>query len=159
MESELHPDYTRTVIEKLAQEELRPIVREAITEETIRAINELVRLAPRAVQLIAQDMESEDSLVRQKAYTLMMKYTVGHPALVQPKDTASGNQITVNFGLPRPEDVPEEAVTVESLEERECDMCHQVKPEDEFVANSSRCQACFDEWKATITADFESRAS
>ena len=146
---------THSLVDKVLKEELRPVVREAITEETIRAINSLVHLAPRAVELIAQDMEDDDPLVRQKAYTLMMKYTVGHPALVAHEDAAAGSQINVNFELPRPTAIAAadaEATEAEVVEpeDRTCDLCETTKPVTEFVANSSRCTECFDRWKETI---------
>lgn len=148
------------IIDKVLKQELRPIVREAITEETVRAINELVKLAPRAIQLIADDMESDDALVRQKAYSLLLRYTVGHPAILAHEDTAAGAQINVHFDLPRPDPdaITTDAVEIEPPEEdRECDLCHEVKPASQFVVNSSRCQSCFDNWKATIIEDYNQR--
>lgn len=149
-------DEVRAELPHVIQQELRPVVREAITEEVIRAINELVGLAPLAVAKIHEDIQSDDALIRQKAYTLLMKYTVGHPSLVQPADTAQGSQINVSFELPRPDqhaiqtDADAEVIPEE---DKSCDMCQEVKPASQFVANSARCLSCFESWKATILSE------
>lgn len=153
-----------SVIDKVMREELRPIVREALTEDVIRAIDGMLKLTPRAIELIAADMEDEDPLVRQKAYTLLMKYTTGHPALIQANDTNAGSQINVSFELPRPSDTAThdaEAVEEAEVEEedRTCDICESVKPVSQFVSDSSRCIECFEKWKATINTEFAQRTA
>lgn len=145
-------------IHAVMKEELRPIIREALTEDTLRAIQALVNLTPRAVELIGQDLESDDALVRQKAYTLLLKYTAGHPAVVKPEEGPAGNQINVSFELPRPEQtVDMTADDVDVIDLKQCDMCHADKPVTEFVANSNRCQECMDRWKNTVTEEFNAR--
>lgn len=141
------------VITKVMKDELRPIVREALTEDVLRAVEQMLGLTPRAVELLAADLESEDSTVRQRAYTLVTKYTIGHPALLRPEDGAGAGQITVNFALPRPDDT-EEVIEVESEEVRTCDSCNTEKPEHEFVAGSDRCRTCFEEQKAAVLEAF-----
>lgn len=149
------------VINRVLRDELQPIVREAITEDVLRAIQQLVGLTPRAVQLLEADMEDDDPTTRQRAYTLLLKYTTGHPALVQPKDTEAGKQITVNFALPRPEQEAIQAangpITAEAIELRTCDSCGEDKPSDEFVTNSQRCQVCFEMWHADVESRYLSR--
>lgn len=147
------PDYVKNVI----QHELQPIVRDALTEDTLRAIKSLIGLTPRIVELIAQDLESDDDVVRQKAYTLVAKYTVGHPAMVQPDQTGLQGQMVINFGLPRPDAeaiAQVDAPDAEAVELKTCDMCREDKPEPEFVAGSDRCQACFDNWRETVMGQF-----
>lgn len=126
------------------------MVRAAITEEVLRSIQDLVGLAPRVVELLGQDLESSDPNVRQKAYTLIAKYTLGHNAIVTPEDQGGG-QMVVNFHMPRPDDpeqlaydVDGEAVEVDQDEDRQCAFCNETKPLEEFVANSDRCQSCHD---------------
>jgi hypothetical protein len=131
---------------EVLREELRPIVRESITEETIRAIGQLVRLTPTVVEKLAEDIESEDSTIRQKAYSLVAKYTLGHPAIVQAEDQDKNQQLVVNFELPRPGadiEAAEPATEIEFDEIRQCDKCGEDKPLSAFVANSYRCQDCF----------------
>lgn len=150
------------VINKVMRDELAPVVREAITEDTLRAIRSLIGLTPRAVKLIEEDLESKDPVIRQRAYTLLMKYTVGHPSLVQPKDTGDNRQINVTFELPRPEAVPidmdgaSDTELPHPVELRQCDLCNEFKREEEFVAPlpAERCKTCFTETKARILAEY-----
>jgi hypothetical protein len=142
------PDHIKNVI----QQELRPVVREAITEDTLRAIQSLLALAPRAVEAITEDLESDDAVLRQRAYTLIAKYTIGHPAIITKDETDSSKQIVVNFNLPRPDSITLESDEPEEL--KTCDLCDEVKPESEFMAGSDRCWTCFEEHKAKILAEF-----
>jgi hypothetical protein len=139
------------VVTRVMKAELQPIVRQALTEDVLRSINSLVGLTPRAVAALTEDLESEDRTIRQRAYTLLIKYTVGHPALVKQEDTDDNRQLVVNFNLPRP-DAPSQVNEEENLavELRACDMCGEDKSPDEFASGSSRCLACFDEWKKRV---------
>lgn len=139
---------------RVTQSELTPIVREALTEDVLRAVQSMIGLTPRAVELLGEDLESEDPTIRQRAYTLLIKYTAGHPALLQPKDSDHGAQLVVQFGLPRPdaaELVPPEAEVIEDLT---CDMCHEDKPATEFESGSLRCKPCFETWKTNVLDQF-----
>lgn len=140
----------KDVAHKVIEEEIRPVVREQITADTLAAIGQMVGLTPRAVAAIEADLDSEDPVIRQRAYTLIMKYTVGHQAIVRPPEEDKSQALTVHFELPRPEtpapvegaaEVIEEAEVVE--DQKECDTCHQMKPESEFIAGSFRCESCF----------------
>lgn len=138
------PDMAREIV----AEELAPVVREAITEDTIRALKQLVGLTPTIVEKLAEDIESDDPTIRQKAYTLAAKYTFGHPAIVRPPEETDGQTLNVNFQLPRPgDDVVEAdaAVELEASEILQCDKCGEDKPLIQFVAGSHRCIACFEE--------------
>jgi hypothetical protein len=139
------------VAHKVIQEEIRPVVRESITEDTLKAIRDMVALTPATVAAIQEDLQSEDAVVRQRAYTLILKYTVGHQAIVRPPDEDRTQPITVNFQLDRPPqadapDLPEQAEPVEStaVEVKTCDMCGKEDTADKFAANSTRCLSCYD---------------
>lgn len=149
------------VLHEVAQEELRPVVRDAITEDVLRAIQDLVGLTPKVVAAITEDLTGDDPTLRQRAYTLIAKYTLGHPAIVRPPEEATG-QLVVNVGLPRPSDAGSgsapaiEGTAAEiSDDTRECDVCHTDKPVNEFVAGSNRCQQCHDEFQAAVRAKLD----
>jgi len=136
------------------KDELTPIVREAINEDVLRAIEGMVGLTPAAVAALEEDLASEDSTIRQRAYSLVIKYTVGHPALVK-DDITKNQQMTVNFNLPRPNQEDIDAATVPEDDLRLCDMCREPKRwPDEFEAYSTRCTACHEEFTAKIRAQF-----
>lgn len=143
------------VLHKVIEEEVRPVVRESITEDTLRAIGDLVGLTPRAVAAIEDDLASEDATIRQRAYTLIMKYTVGHQAIVRPPDEDRTQAIVVNFDLPRPpkqveglQDQPEPEAVEDAVEVRTCDTCGKDGTPDEFAANSTRCLDCYAKQRA-----------
>lgn len=147
---------SQNLIRQTIADELRPVVREALTEDVLRSIDKLVNLTPRAVEAIADDLESDNAAIRQRAYLLVTKYTIGHPALVRQEDTDPNRQLTVNFHLPRP-DAPE-AIDVpppsEDEDLRTCDLCGEAKQPEEFVADSERCLNCAEEWKAKVQEQF-----
>jgi hypothetical protein len=131
---------------EIMREELRPVVREAITDEVYESVGKMVGLTSRAVEALSADLDSDDPLVRQRAYTLLIKYTIGHPA-IGPRDDSVQGGLTVNIGLPGPDAqaVVEEADDLAEVEEsvKTCDMCGVDKNASEFVANSDRCVQCF----------------
>lgn len=134
------------VAHQVIEEELRPVVREALTEEVLQAIARMVALTPRAVDRIGEDLENDDPAIRQRAYNLIAKYTLGHPAILQPKDAEAGRAMNINFNLPRPGDEVDESLTAvpsEIEEVRECDQCHEDKPITQFIAGSDRCATCY----------------
>lgn len=137
------------VAERVVKEELRPVVREAITEDTLRAIQDLVALTPKVVDAIREDLASDDAVIRQRAYSLVAKYTIGHPAVVKSGEENDSKQIIVNFALPRPGDEPVDAeataVELEAEDFRQCDLCGADKPVTDFVAGSSRCASCHEQ--------------
>ena len=140
------------VVKEVMREELRPVVREAITEDTLRALHELVALTPRAVQCIAEDLHGDDLTIRQRAYTLLTKYTIGHQAIVRPAEETAGQKLEVHFALPRPGhdvgglgDTEAPAVELEVTELRTCDMCEVSKPITDFIAGSQRCAECYEQ--------------
>lgn len=140
------------MIERIVEQELRPIVREALTETTLQALDDLMALTPIAVAAIKEDLESDDVPIRQRAYTLVTKYTIGHPALIRPSDADPTSQMTVHFNLPRPDDDPEAwDADAPAVEMKRCDLCNEEKPSAEMVAGASRCQPCMDRWKQEIS--------
>src|SRR5690606_23634205 len=121
----------------VVQEELRPAVREAITQDTYDAIRDLVALTPAAVASLKADLLSDNEVIRQRASSLIMKYTVGHQAIIRPEDDPSQKQIVVNFALPRPESTPEPPPPGDNDDDepqdlRECMVCNIHKPPAEF---------------------------
>lgn len=139
---------------EVAREELRPVVREAMTEDVMRSIQSLVSLTPRVVEAISEDLDAEDPNVRQRAYSLIARYLFGKDTLVAPQD-GSPSGLVVNFQLPRPGDeatVDSETTgpdaIIDANEVRTCDLCEQEKPVSEFVSGSDRCQTCFDNLQA-----------
>src|SRR5690349_7321614 len=116
------------VAHEVAKEELRPIVRAAITDDTLRAIDKLVGLTGRMIDALEEDLDADDMVIRQRAYTLGLKYTVGHQAIVRPDSDTAGQQLVVQFNLPRPGGAgetqeQEAAVELEATEVRTCDTC------------------------------------
>lgn len=139
------------VAHEILHDELAPVVRDALTEDVLRGISDMVALTPTIVEKIKEDLESDDANIRQKAYTLVAKYTIGHPAIVRPPDEGATGNLVVNFGLPRPGDAVEHVesdISLEADEVKPCDMCGIDKSITHFVAGSGRCQQCFDEQQA-----------
>lgn len=152
------PEHLRTVREvirgerddvpqRLLQDELRPVVREAITEDVLRGIADFVALTPQVVAAITEDLSSEDATIRQKAYSLVARYTLGHPSLV-PAEIVEDKNLVVNFNLPRPNLDATPAVDVEATEFKTCDTCGEEKGETAFIAGSDRCAECYEKQRA-----------
>lgn len=139
----------------VVREELRPVVREAITEDVLRAAQDLVNLTPTMVGAITEDLNSSDKILRQRAYTLLAKYTLGNQSIAPAQATPSTQPMQVNFVLPRPSDTgaPQDA-PVAAVELRECIECHTDKPDDQFVGSSNRCVDCHREVEARVRARF-----
>lgn len=143
---------TTDVARHVIEEEIRPVVRESITADTLKAIADMVALTPTAVAALQEDLLSEDATIRQRAYTLLMKYTVGHHAIVTPEDKDKTGPLHVHFNLPRPEEAESmdgEVVVEDTL--KTCDTCGQEKPVGSFVANSDRCEDCYTKQQAKAT--------
>lgn len=147
---DLHPEAVNDAITK----ELQPLVREAITEETLAGISGLLNLLPTAVEKLAEDLQHPNASVRQRAYMTALKYTVGQQALVgDVKDDSK--QIHVNFNLPRPGDEQTVEAPPDSIEEvKECDTCHADKPLSEFVSGSDRCRTCFNDLRERVISHY-----
>lgn len=138
-------------------DELRPIVREAMTEDVLKSISSMVKLNPKAIAVLEEQMSSDDETIAQRAATLFLKYTLGNPSVAPPPTQAAPAPMSVTFNLPRPGDAVEsapEVLTEASTELRECTDCSTHKPADDFVGASPRCQECFDKLHDTLTARF-----
>jgi hypothetical protein len=163
------PDLMRDVI----REEARPIAREALTEDVLRATQDLLKLTPKAVENIAADMASGDERIRQKATEFVLRYTLGNQSIAP---TATNNpapmQVVLNWPTAPPAVIEGSAVELEqpALAEpvvdapehielpegalRDCMWCHKTKPVAEFVGVSDRCQACHDDVLADVRERF-----
>lgn len=165
-ESNAHPEHLATlaaavnknakqVAHETLKEEMKPIVREAITEDVLKSINDLVALTPKMVAAIEEDLNNEDDkYLRQKAYSLLARYTLGNSSVAPAPATAAPGPMQVVFQLPRPGDDGQPPITVEVEELRTCMECQATKPAGEFVANSERCQACHDALQEKVRARF-----
>jgi hypothetical protein len=144
----------KQVAHEILKEEMKPVVREAITEDVLNAINDLVALTPTMVAAIKDDLASDDKYLRQKAYSLLARYTLGNSSVAPAPATAAPGPMQVVFQLPRPGDDGAPSITVEAEELRTCMECQATKPASEFVANSERCQACHDALQEKVRARF-----
>lgn len=150
------------IVHETIKEEVRPVVREAITEDVMRSIAELIALTPKAVEALKQDLESDDTVLRQRAYTLVAKYTIGHPALVRPPDEDKNRPLIVKLEGPQPSAAPaiEGAATeLDDSDIRQCDMCGHDKAVEEFVANSTRCQECYEKQRTAAAEMIQEEGS
>lgn len=145
-------DIPNEVTREVMKEELRPVVREAITEDVLRSIQHLIALTPAAIEQIAADLHHGDDDTRSKAAKLILKYTVGHQALVRPNDTDGSKQLVVNFTLPRPDGAPVDAEVVETDVLKTCSACGADKPPSEMYGHSDRCLECQERLKARAAA-------
>lgn len=140
---------------RVLQEELRPVVREAITADVLQGIADLVRLTPKMVELIEADLESPDPVIRQKAYTLLARYTLGNASVAPANAEAQPAPMQVTFLMPRPGDEPTAVpVATEAEELRECVECQAEKPAGQFVGASPRCQDCHADLMGLVDARF-----
>lgn len=144
----------KQVAHELLKEEMKPVVREAITEDVLSAINDLVALTPTMVEAIREDLSSDDKYLRQKAYSLLARYTLGNSSVAPAPANAAPAPMQVVFQLPRPGDDGQPPITVEAEELRTCMECQATKPASEFVANSERCQSCHDALQEKVRARF-----
>jgi hypothetical protein len=144
-------DQAQDVGRELLKEEMRPVVREAITDDVMEAVSSLVKLTPTAVQRLALDLESSDDNVRQRAYTLVLKYSMGNPSVAPAPKPPEQPQTQIIVSIPRP-DAPLPAEDSTAVEERECAECSQMKTD--FVGDSDRCTECHEKYMAQVRERF-----
>lgn len=143
------------VAQQVMAEELRPIVREAITHDVLVAIEQLVGLNKEAIELLKTQLASTDETISQRAATLILKYTLGNPSVAPPPTEKAPAPMTVTFNIPRPgDDTPRSENVGDAVELRTCTDCQAEKPDEEFVGASPRCQECFDGLHATLQQRF-----
>lgn len=172
------------VAREVLAEELRPAIREAMTGQVLQSIGDMVRdLLPLALLALKDDLTAMTPMFddegapllgpngehihlpdydrRQRATTLVTRYTIGQPGLAPQPEAPEQAPITVIFpSMPAPTaHVEAEASEVFELVEgqRVCDICDTAKPADEFVGASSRCQPCHDAHRARIDAAIAAR--
>lgn len=141
---------TKEAAHDVLKEELRPIVREALTQDVLDGLGELVEMVPEAVALIRADFDSADETIRQRAYTLLLKYTLGNQSIAPASATAAPAPMQVFFG--RQPDAP--STPAEAVELNTCEACGREAPKAEFVANSDRCRACHAEVQQRVAVKF-----
>lgn len=145
------------VVRDVMRQEVTPIVREALTEDVMGSIRQLVSLTPKMIAAIEDDLANPDDNVRQRAYTLLAKYTLGNPSVAPaPTTPATASPMQVFFEMPRPgaqhQDDP--IHDGDAVELKQCSECQAEKPTTEFVANSERCQDCHDRLQAKVQERF-----
>jgi hypothetical protein len=142
-------------VEAQVRDIVKPVVREALTEDVLGALQDLIRLTPAAVATLADHMDGDDPVLAQKAATTTLRYTVGHQALVTPQ-AATAPQLVVNFDLPRPApgSSPDDPDDEDSFETFECDVCHTVHLIAERVAGANRCVECHEKRKAAVLEQY-----
>jgi len=157
---------------EVLKEELRPVVRERLTEEVLDGIGGLVDLVPAAIARIQEDLDSDDPKIRQTAYNLIMRYTMGNSSVAPAPAEQAPAPMQVIFQMPRPGDTtPEANETAQNLdgtpakpsllgeaeELRACQECGVEQPVSAFVANSERCSACHEAIQERVRARFENQ--
>lgn len=153
-------DHATDEAKKQLAAEVGPVVRAAITDDTLRALRDLVAITPQAVEALKADLESDDPGLRHRAAALVVKYTMGHPAIVQPEAPDTGRPLVVEINAPRPEPAaPAEDPAIDSTatdEEGTCDMCGTPLP-DGGVDGSDRCPACWERQQREVRERFGQR--
>lgn len=142
---------SKDVVRDVLRDEVTPIVREALTDDVLVGIRDLVRLAPKMIAAIEQDLTNSDDNVRQKAYSLLAKYTLGNPSIAPAPTTPATAPMEIFFAMPRPGDTTAPTTEATATELKTCVECQTEKDEALFVGNSDRCQDCHDSLQATVT--------
>jgi len=171
------PDQVARAMQEELQNQLAPVIRENLTDDVVKAAEDMVKLSGKAVAALKQDLESTDPNIRQRAYALWLKYTVGSQAVMpnltddsqSPMTVVIANMpATVEPAQPPPEELPRRDPEAPALppptdaelqDLRECDTCHTFKPDSQFEASSSRCTDCFDRLRSQALATFGESAS
>lgn len=143
-------DDAERAAQELLRDELRPVVREAITKEVLDGIHSLIGHIPKAVAVASELLGSEDEKTRYDAAKLILQHTTGNKSVVPDINAGQANDLNITFALPRPEDTREGFVEGEVITEQECDSCHKIKPLSDFVGGSERCSECYGKMQALI---------
>lgn len=143
---DLHAEAQRdakALLPQVMRDELRPIVREALTEDVMRGIGDMVTLVPEAIEALQRQLQSDDDQVSNRAATLILRYTLGHSSIAPPPQTPASGGMTVVFNVPQSGSDPDAApVEAEATEEKVCMECSKHKPAADFYAGSDRCNEC-----------------
>lgn len=141
------------------RQELTPIVREAITDDTVKAIRALVTLHPTLIESLAKDLSNPDPVARGRAQALVAKYTLG---FIDPKAESDRAPLVINLGgMPSPDGLGDGTVTSvvpeaahDAVEVRECERCGEEKTLEHFHEDAPRCNECQAEIKAELEARY-----
>jgi hypothetical protein len=147
------------VAHEVAKEEIRPVVREALTQDVLNSIGALVQLTPLAVAALATDLQSADDKIRQKATELLLRYTVGHQAVAPSQQNAPAPmQVQLMWPTAAPDGTIDAPRTlVEATEDDnlvECMECHEKKQPGQMYLGSERCTDCHEAVLAKVRARF-----
>lgn len=153
----------RSPLRQVIAEELRPIVREAIDEEVIKAIGALVRLSPGAIVALSEDLDSDDPQIRQRAYSLVLKFALDNPHVTPPRADKPHLQVDVN--LPRPGPPPDRAIELlkeddppHDLEhQRVCVGCREPRRTSDFQADAPMCTRCLTQRRERVLGALHSQ--
>lgn len=168
--------------------ELRPVVREHLTQAVLDSIGSMVDLLPLVHAALADDLVAVRTLRthdgdiiygddgepiyevdydrRSRAVQIVLKNTVQHGGVAPQAEKPEMAPLTIHFdGMQAPLSVG--AVTVDGAAyeavvdlpagARQCDSCGEIKPDDEFVGASDRCEACHAGARDRIQAAIEAR--
>lgn len=160
------------IAREVLADEIRPVVREELMKaDVLDSIGDMVKLLPLAQDAIRDDLTARvpvyddayqpvldengehmhrvDYDRRSRAVAIVLKYTVGQPALAPQPEQPEHQGLIINFpGLPQPASIDGEIVeeaeqlAIEEGSSRQCDVCAEVKPASEFVGDSPRCTLC-----------------
>jgi len=144
---------TQDAIRAAFVEELRPVIREAIDQDAVRAIQGMVGLAPAAILVLQRDLNSSDPILRSKAAALVVKYTMGNALVTPPRADQSDKLVIINT-LPRPDAPLPTPIEATSDELKRCDACRLDKPKDDFPGDGPRCFTCLAERKEAVISAF-----
>ena len=151
---------TQDAIRAAFVEELRPVIREAIDQDAVRAIQGMVGLAPAAILVLEQDLRSDDPILRSKAAALVVKYTMGNPMVTPPRGD-TGDKLVIINQLPDGHHPAIDATTedvqpaqIEGAETKRCSACRLPKPLDQFDGDGPMCDQCMAERREAILGSF-----
>lgn len=171
--TKLVTDEAERAASELLRENLKPVVKEAITEDLVSRIHEMIGAMPEAIEALIEDINPEpdgpdgeltdDQLDRrQRAYTQLFKLTAANKNLVPDINADKQRDLTVIFGgaLARSEIAKERLGEEVSgvIESKTCDACGVAKSLEDFVGTSDRCQQCFDEMREAAVGIVGDRA-
>lgn len=142
-ENEVYDAEQHELAAEVAREELRPIVREQISEEVVAAVGRMLGLSAHAVEVIERDLDHTDPQIRMKAAALVARYSMSDRLMPELPKPPMEIELT---GMPTP--APPESnghhdTTAEELPGlRVCHSCNEAKTENDFEANAPRCREC-----------------
>lgn len=150
------------VAHQVVAQELRPIVREAMLgTAATEALGQLVGLLPDVMTELATDIHDRDPVVRQKAHQFLLRYTLGHEKVLPTEDDRHAPlTVVLAPGIRPSDDAAAEAsamVEPEPNDLRECDTCHESKPESDFIGTALRCSDCVAVFQAKAAKYLEPR--